>query len=251
MSSIFLDSSLPHVDVGSVHRWLYEVVGILHRDLSLNNIMYRRLEGKVYGVLTDFDLSSWTRTLTKDCAKTSQQRTGTPPYMAHGLLNGTDPLHMYRHDLESIFYIMVMFSTRYEIRAPEDGAEGGLQMRRPLGELPFQEWFDQPSPKQLASSKRDLLTRPSIKLNLSPAFKDFGNWLQGLRRAFHAGFNSKESYEMAVSDEAPRMKLRSTPKIPKFDDETLGGHISYSTFIDPARELGGKLRDLTVRYIPS
>ena len=40
-------------------------------------MMYRRKEGKVYGVLTDFDLSSWTADLTSTYAKTSQQRAGT------------------------------------------------------------------------------------------------------------------------------------------------------------------------------
>ena len=29
-----------------VHRWLYVIAGILHRDLSLNNIMYRIVKEK-------------------------------------------------------------------------------------------------------------------------------------------------------------------------------------------------------------
>ncbi|KAJ3986086.1 protein kinase [Lentinula detonsa] len=40
-----------------LHQWLYECAGILHRDLSIGNIMFRRIDGKVYGVLNDFDLS--------------------------------------------------------------------------------------------------------------------------------------------------------------------------------------------------
>ena len=227
-------------------------MGLLHRDLSPNNIMYRRVGGKVYGVLTDFDLSSWARSLTKDYPGTSHQRTGTPPFMAYGLLKGTDRPHLYRHDVESIFYIMIMLATRYEVRAPTNRAEGGLQMRQGLEQLPFQVWFNQPSLELLASSKRDFLACPDMKLNLSPAFRDFGNWLGGLRRAFFKGLNSKVDHRVAVSnaDEMPR-RLRSAPKIPEFDDETLGGHIYYSTFIDPVRELGGELRNLTVRYVPS
>ena len=49
-------------------------------------------ERRVYGVLTDYDLSSWTEELTDDYSKTSQERTGTPPYMAHELLAETGVL---------------------------------------------------------------------------------------------------------------------------------------------------------------
>ena len=94
----------------SVHRWLFDCPGILHRDLSPNNIMCRLIEeinaqGKseqqVYGVLTDFDLSSWKKDLDDNYTRTSQQRTGTPPYMAQELLQGLSTIHLYRHDLES------------------------------------------------------------------------------------------------------------------------------------------------------
>ena len=56
--------------------------------------MFRIIKGRVYGVLTDYDLASWADRLTNDYTKTSQQRTGTPPFMAHGLLDGSDLLHL-------------------------------------------------------------------------------------------------------------------------------------------------------------
>ncbi|KAF5358858.1 hypothetical protein D9757_008617 [Collybiopsis confluens] len=46
-------------DILQVHNWLYTEARILHRDLSMGNIMFRRVGGKVYGVLNDFDLSSF------------------------------------------------------------------------------------------------------------------------------------------------------------------------------------------------
>ena len=76
-------------------------------------------------VLTDYDISSWTGPLISDCTKTSQQRTGTPPFMARGLLDGSDTFNMYRHDVESLFYIILILATRYEIEAPEQGKGGG------------------------------------------------------------------------------------------------------------------------------
>ena len=124
--------------VGSVHWWLYDQVGILHRDLSLNNIMYRRKRGKVCGVLVDYDLASWKDLLAKDYKKMSEQRMGTPLFMAHGLLDGMDPLHLYRHDLEALLSVMLILATRYEI-----GAHGISKRVPEKGKtLNFQDWFD-------------------------------------------------------------------------------------------------------------
>ena len=74
--------------------------------------MCRTIEGKVHGVLTDYDLSLWTACLIADHSGTPQQRTGTPPFMANGLLTGTDKLHLYRHDVESFFYVIMRFKLR-------------------------------------------------------------------------------------------------------------------------------------------
>ena len=104
--------------------------------------MYRRNErGKVCGVLTDFDLLSWRVDLAKDYMMASQQRTGEPLYMAYRLLEGADPSHLYRHDAESMFYIIAMLATRYEIR----GEGKGIQIRQEPVKLPFGQWFNQPS----------------------------------------------------------------------------------------------------------
>ena len=67
-------SSFQYVYTGLVHCWLYDRPGVLHRDLSLDNTMYRIIEVnaegdveyKVYGVPTDYDLSSWTASLKTD-----------------------------------------------------------------------------------------------------------------------------------------------------------------------------------------
>ena len=59
--------------------------------------MYRIIEGQVHGVLTDYDLSSWKATLTARDAKSSEEATGTMPYMAQELLKGISPVHLYRH----------------------------------------------------------------------------------------------------------------------------------------------------------
>jgi len=170
-------SQISYTNASSAHRWLYEQVGILHRDLSLNNIMYRILKEedagvtveKVYGMLTDYDLSSWTASLTPDYTKTSQQRTGTPPFMAHGLLKGTDKLHLYRHDVESIFHIMLILATQYEIQAPKEGKGGGVRARQGLKELPYKRGSTSRHTKLSPISSRHFFWAPIVSIYLHPS----------------------------------------------------------------------------------
>ena len=205
-------------------------------------------ERKVYGVLTDYNLSSWREALENDYTRTSRQCTGTPPYMARELLKGTSATHLYRHDLESLFYIMLLTATRHTI----DPTKGGVVMRE--GIHPYQEWFDAQDYDAFGSFKGDSLSvqRP---INLSPAFEDFRPWLRDVRSDFSKGFTYKESH-MAdeplwrrEQDGEPAGGVIPTP-VP-FDDETLGGRASYSTIIEPTRYLKGELEGLVVRYKPT
>jgi serine/threonine protein kinase len=212
--------------------------------------MYRIIEGKVYGVLTDYDLASWTASLTSDYTKTSQQRTGTPPYMAHGLLDGTDALHLYRHDVESLFYIMLILATHHEIQVPEKGENnGGVQTRE--GELPYRWWFNEPLYEHLAYFKQAFFSKLN-DLDLSPSFKDFRGWLTDLRRSFRKGLLSRDIYKDELDQLQQHQDGESEDEVmPTFNDETLGGHIHYSALIGPVRKLKGKLSGLVIRYDPS
>ena len=207
------------------------------------------VEEKVYGVLIDFDLASRTQHLAKDYTRTSQQRTGTPPYMAYGLLNGSDGRHLYRHDLESLFYIMLIVATHYEIQLPTGGKSGGLRTRQGFKELPYELWFNQPSYKTLASFKATLITTRT-GFDLSPSFKNFRGWLMSLRHSFWRGFRYKQDqdcdFELAQSREEGEGS--EGQGMPTFDEETLGGHINYSALINPVRELKGELEGLIIRY---
>ena len=241
----------PIAYTGSVHRWLHDNPGILHRDLSFNNIMCRTLkeknaqgedEERVYGVLTDYDLSSWTADLANDYTRTSQQRTGTPPYMAQELLSGTCDTHLYRHDVESLFYVMLMLCARHTIGSPVKGEEQRVIMRK--GELPYERWFNEPDYEALADHKIGFFSRTAA-IQLSAAFEDFSPWLTDLKYRFSEGFGAMNSYE--------RRKIRagsSAGGLVAFDDETLGGNIDYSSLIEPARSLKGELEDLIIRYNP-
>jgi len=87
--------------VVKMHHWIYESAHILHRDVSLRNIMFRRHGKNIYGVLIDFDLSSGR----SYPSQYFSQRTGTIPFWALDLHEAKSPKHLYRHDLESFFYV--------------------------------------------------------------------------------------------------------------------------------------------------
>ncbi|KAI0935015.1 hypothetical protein AcV7_003931 [Taiwanofungus camphoratus] len=168
---------LVFVDVVRAHHWVWETAGVLHRDVSANNIMFYRggNDNRAMGVLCDWDLAMMKPTegeVAKEeeeeedddedtaapiCSPTSRDqpdkslpekngksdvqkaavpesgskqegthnaaskkvgtaeqpskrpryRTGTGPFMALDLLSASrTPLHVYRHDLESFFFVL-------------------------------------------------------------------------------------------------------------------------------------------------
>jgi len=222
----------------AVHRWLFDVPGILHRDPSLNNIMFRVVKKKVYGVLTDYDLSSWKEDLEGKYTKTSQQRTGTPPYMAHELLMEGSTAHLYRHDLESFFYIMLLLCGRHTISTDEIP-----QVIKREDQLPYERWFKAPDYATLGSLKGTFFADMEA-IELPGAFNDFRGWLLKVQKAFSVGFRKKLDHDQGgdSDDEAPPAA---------FDNETLGGRVKYSTIIGHARSLTGELKGLIIRYVPS
>ena len=196
---------------------------------------------KIYGVLTDYDLSSWTDSLKPDYTKTSQQRTGTPPYMAQELLQGTSPLHLYRHDIESLFYVMLLVSARHTIGTPKD-----LKTRRVImrdsNELPYQDWFNEPRYRRLGAFKYAFLVGEH-PIELSPDFGDFRLWLVGLQHRFAEGFKHKPTRK--VPEWAVMTNVK--PDAAQYDDETLGGCITYDTVLAAIPHLKGKLEGLEIR----
>ena len=93
-----------NVDLEAVYKWAYEVGKVLHRDISINNIMFREEGNKISGVLNDYDMavdSSRTE------GGTGHQRTGTKPFLAAELHLPIPLTHSYRHDLESLTYCLL------------------------------------------------------------------------------------------------------------------------------------------------
>ena len=166
--------------------------------------------------------------------------------MAFELLKGIGTTHLYRHDLESLFYVMLLTTTRHTISP----TKGGVVMRE--GIRPYQEWFDEQRYNALGSFKWAFLSFEKKPIDLSPAFEEFRPWLRALHYVFSVGFRHKISQE----EEQPPWMLGSaegsvpgaTPTPAPFDDETLGGFVHYPAIIEPTRYLKGELEGLVIRY---
>ncbi|KAJ3924644.1 MAG: kinase-like domain-containing protein [Lentinula lateritia] len=208
-------------DVLQIHQWLYERVGILHRDLSSGNIMYRRKNGKVYGVLNDFDLSSRVRDMDKGA--TSKQRTGTRPFMSIDLLNPDwEGGHLYRHDLESLFYIMLCLACRYE--AP------GVPAPEPR---PYSQWFSGTDADVLDNKSKFFLNALGKGLPVQTYFSGFDEGLWEIYTEIRSGYMQRP-----LVHTKPRKS--GAVKNSTFEWTTMNEHVSYAMMRSVMSSFEGK-----------
>ncbi|KAG2121591.1 hypothetical protein DEU56DRAFT_715615, partial [Suillus clintonianus] len=118
-------------DVVKCHRALWRR-GVHYRDVSPNNLMGYRLDGRFISVFNDFDLASIIQ-LSSSIKQRPKgfERTGTVPFMSLDLLTeeaiAGEVEHVYRHDAESFIWVLTWICLRYE--------EGKLLRKgRPLDE---------------------------------------------------------------------------------------------------------------------
>ncbi|KAJ7505675.1 hypothetical protein B0H11DRAFT_1975613 [Mycena galericulata] len=183
------------------YRQLHEEAKIIHRDVSITNLMYHETGGKMYGVLNDFDLAL---RLGDTTVSTSKQRTGTKPYMAIDLLVDSPLTHLYRHDLESFLYVLVFLTCKIE------GSD--LAKWKDLG-------MD-----QLNNAKTSAIAYGSFPPNKNH-FQDFDLWILDLTNLFGTGLNNRRLHNNAVA----RDERKGGPW-PEFDEETLGGAVDFDKF---------------------
>ncbi|KAJ6459435.1 hypothetical protein C8R47DRAFT_994576 [Mycena vitilis] len=184
------------------HHWLYDAAKILHRDISVSNLMSQQIGGEVYGVLNDFDLAI---ILTAPQLSTSVQRTGTKPYMARDLLVLKPPKHLYRHDLESLMYVLVFLACNIE--------GSSLATWNTLGM------------SALADQKRKYLTDEQFPVVKSGFERPLERWIVALRRIFRLGNQNRNDH-----NEAAVLARIDNGIVSEFDGETLGGAVTFGTF---------------------
>ncbi|KAJ7509697.1 hypothetical protein B0H11DRAFT_2270088 [Mycena galericulata] len=94
-------------DIVSGHRDALLSKGILHRDISLDNLLLSPKENES-GVLIDFDMAKKTQDILSNIGTVGDSRTGTRAYQSIKVLFKDEKLghHDHMDDLESIFYVL-------------------------------------------------------------------------------------------------------------------------------------------------
>ncbi|KAK0200837.1 hypothetical protein DFS33DRAFT_1507565 [Desarmillaria ectypa] len=217
-------------DILQIHKWLYDHPGIIHRDISTGNIMWRRtVDNHLRGVLNDFDLSSF-----RDDTTSLVQRTGTLPYMAYELLvdneNGYPPKHLYRHDVESIFYVTLLLCCRYKL-VPAQQSPEHMVMACTKVHSQFDSWYTV-GHEDLNDKKGGFLMK-SVRVppTVNSGFTDFRPWIAGFCRQFALGFI------FLAQDKWHREECGTATE--PFDDETLQDCVSYSAIVDICSRFAG------------
>ena len=125
---------------------------------------------------------------------------GTKAFLSIDLCTDGPVLHLYRHDLESLFYVLAWVVTRYR--------DGKRNSSNAFTEWETGEW------ETIKKQKRAMFSS-GYKYPEETLMVD--NWLVPLGELFGKGY-------------AARDQALAEGTLADFDDETLGGHISYDAF---------------------
>ncbi|KAJ2916658.1 hypothetical protein MD484_g3733, partial [Candolleomyces efflorescens] len=205
------------LDCVECHFQAWEEGNVLHRDLSENNLMlFVDKHGQVKGVLNDWDMASFRDPLGKiNRTVDARHRTGTPRFMAIDLLWGTPNSHLYRHELESVFYILLWGALHYDLEAG---------VRLPTVEL-VAKWVDDPENIANAKSRFFYDSKHAVQvLNaIRPEFQDLRkDWIEPLYRLFRG---ARRSVPDALDGPDP-----------DYDYDTYGGRLSFWTFMEAIKQ---------------
>ena len=186
--------------------------GIKHRDISISNLMCRRLEdGSVQGVLNDWDVASTSRMEFE--SDHMNMRTGTMPVMSIDLHQKLPPVHIERFEYESLFYDLYWICLSYS---------DGKLLPEEKRHSNFADWpiWNSDIYKVVLNSKTGLQGDSTIfrDVNEFPAMYRplVQTWLIPLRYTFRQGYNGRNVDGRGAG----------------FDNDTLGGYASYENICE-------------------
>lgn len=187
---------------------VYRIGRVLHRDISENNLMLlSKPDGKAKGVLNDWDMAKFIHHQEQGILA-GHHRTGTPPFMAIDLVEVSPvpmtegqplppaPPHWLRHELESLFYILVWAALHYNL---------SLGTRDPEVHPLIASWTD--VQRNAEAKTRYLMGAPKedreVQQHAKEEFKSLvGEWIVPLRklwgRALFFGRDNEEHSALAT-----------------------------------------------------
>jgi serine/threonine protein kinase len=173
--------------------------GVLHRDISIGNILLTEKEDD--GFLIDYDLAV---ELESNEPSGAPSKTGTKVFMAIGALNGEH--HNFMHDLESFFWVLFWICIYWD---------GPNKRRQKGGE--FDDWNVEPVEK-LAKLKIGLVSEEnSFTKDVDKSFSEYCRslipWVKELRRVTFPGGTRwlKENRTLYAQMKAVLEKAKNDP----------------------------------------
>ncbi|KAJ3556845.1 hypothetical protein NM688_g1796 [Phlebia brevispora] len=208
---------------------------MLHRDVSVNNIMYEMRDGRYCFILIDFDMAI---ALPKDgdapYVPSSKHRTGTLPFMAYELVLNAATMatssdwgpikHLLRHDYQSLFWVSlwcILVLLTDELTSEQRNAnldEAKLWQARKL---------------KLAAGRKEVLCTGSLYsqgIQLPPAAECLRRWLLNWTQLLDDANGAVKRHIRQVQIAA----LTHQPP-PPFDEETVDGLITRDTLLATLR----------------
>lgn len=188
------------------HHDLYQKTGILHRDISINNLMVDA-RNPAQGVLIDLDIAARVDTNGDPLDQDILPPAGTLEFRASELVRLEKPVKSYyRHDLESFMYVLFWIQTHYK--------DGKMVPNASASHLGFNFHLNWNATRE---QKQGFLVSRTNKLPPS-SLRDC--WLVPLRELF------AEADRARRRDEAS-MRLADAPKI---EAATRGGLVTLEAF---------------------
>ncbi|KAG6812275.1 hypothetical protein H0H87_009886 [Tephrocybe sp. NHM501043] len=206
------------------HHASYTKGRVLHRDLSENNLMFKTASnGSKKGILNDWDLASEVEDDNEIKLSNANHRTGTLPFMARDLLVTDPPPHLYRHDLESFFYILIWAALHYDFAAGTKISSDQVSITRAWNADVFRSNLTAKN-EFLKERKRLDEVIAAVRKGCEPLVP----WITSIWRLFFTAERAEpiDGYDNEVAVE--------------WDNVTLGGHLTFATFM---KALGRKPRD--------
>ncbi|KAF8323242.1 hypothetical protein DL93DRAFT_2070846 [Clavulina sp. PMI_390] len=192
----------------NAHHKLYERAKIIHRDISPSNLMF-----ETYGVgaIVDLEHAISVDGLSlrddHDVPAPPTAAVGTPAFMSidlHLEAEHRPTRHYYRFDLESFFYSLAWLATHFHF-----GQERYSTY--------FGEWVTGKD-QDILTAKRQYMAAcrdNSFKYDDSTSITE--TWLPALGKLFYEGYAARDAARTAKET---------------FDDETLGGYVTYENFMN-------------------
>ncbi|KAG5640301.1 hypothetical protein DXG03_009326 [Asterophora parasitica] len=204
------------------HHYSYFTGHVLHHDLSENNLMFKIGDNdKIKGILNDWDMAAWVNDNDNISLSTAQHCTSTLPFMAMELMVPNLPTHLYRHDLESFFYILVWTALHYDFEN---------KARAPKVHPAVHKW-NSSDIQSAHNNKEGLLGH--MKANIEAIITQIPShgkvlipWIQAIRNLFFRAHAARVQHDLVLD-----LVLRDGGTPPIWDNKTSGTWITFEKFI--------------------